>query len=168
MKTFFHISLIVLLLMSMSDINKVVLLGYTVMTDSQKASHFCTCTGCNHHSDHHGNEDEDDDIAEMCIIEMNPSAHVPEKDPVDQKADVTEPGCCSSTNPDTEQTGISICQCNHDTIPSGSIAIFNTIDKTALFPSAVIRDFRKSSQSRFSFVAGIPIPFLKEIFHPPK
>ena len=138
------------------------MLGYTVMTDSQKAAHFCTCTGCNHHSDQKSADETD-----FCTVEMITTAQKQNEDQEPEQAQ--SDGCCSSSSPASkEQSGINICQCNHDTTPSDSIAIFNTIDKTALFPSMIIRDLRLSSQSRFSFIEGISIPFLKEIFHPPK
>lgn len=159
LKSFFHISLTVLLLMSMSDINRVALLGYTVLTDSQKAAHFCTCSGCNHHSDQetarHNNENE----PEMCLIKKDSTTH---KMPAEKSDDTS---CCSSSD---ELTDVSICQCSHDATPVNSIAVFNTIDKTALFSTTKLSEYKLKGQSRFSYIVHKTIPFFREIFHPPR
>lgn len=159
LKSFSHIMLTILLLMSMSDISKVVLLGYTVMTDSKKAAQFCTCSGCNHNTDQEISEHKSEDDPEMCITVKVSSTH---QIPGNELEDST---CCSSSN---ELIDVSICQCNQDTSPENSIATFNTIDKTALFSTTNFSEYQLNGQSQISYIVHNTLQYFREIFHPPR
>ena len=159
MKITLHISLIFLLLMSMSDINKVVLLGYTLVTDSQKAAHFCTCTGCDQHSgDNHDDQANSDEPA-MCMTTPDQSADQ------DKVLPGSNDSCCSS---DGEGSKVNICQCGHDKPPAGDIALINTIDKTALFTPVKLINFASVRGSEFIYIPQQPLSYFKEIFRPPQ
>jgi len=73
--TFGSIFLVLTLLLSMTEISKVALLGYTLFTDGEKATHFCTCMGCSH---------SDSGEAKHCDMKMNKeseSSHGSEDEP---------------------------------------------------------------------------------------
>lgn len=159
LKLFSHISLTILLLMSMSDFNRVVLLGYTVLTDSQKAAHFCTCSGCNHQSDQETTNHKSENEPEICLILNGSTKHQMSTKKSDDKS------CCSSSN---KLNDVSICQCSHNTSPVNSIAVFNTIDKTALFSTTKWTENQLKGISQFFYIVHKTIPFFREIFHPPR
>lgn len=152
MKLILHISLIALLLMSMADISKVVLLGYTLITDSDKAAQFCTCPGCNHHS----NRTQNGEKNEMCTISF--------EDNDNATSNNSPAGCCPSDKSETA----NICQCGHDKNTPSPIALYNSIDKTALFSTIVFKPFSQDSKFRFSFQNQNLTHYLSDIFHPPR
>lgn len=143
----------------MSDFNKVAMLGYTLLTDSQKAAHFCTCTGCNHDSEQHPSKENSKKKPAMCITTMESTAI--------QETEVSDniSSCCTTTS---ETSEAKICQCNQDKLPSGEIALINTIDKTALLRPMILINFTSESILKFIYTQRNTNPLLKEIFRPPQ
>lgn len=135
------------------------MLGYTLLVDSQKAAHFCTCTGCNHDSEQHSSRENSMEEPAMCITTMESTA-IQETEVSDNNT-----SCCTTTS---ETSEAKICQCNQDKLPSGEIALINTIDKTALFRPIKLINFTSESILKFIYTPRNTSPFFKEIFRPPQ
>ena len=103
------------LLFSMTEIYKVTMLGFTVLTDADKAAQFCTCTGCSH--SHDGmSKNEDQNMAGHGIDQH-------------QQSDKEEPSHCSTK---VKHSGsASVCACKTNTEKKTPI-LYNSLDKVAL------------------------------------
>ncbi len=134
------------LLLSMTETGKVVMLGYTVFTDFEKATHFCTCNGCSHQS---GNE------TEFCVMEAGKG---------ETDTGKTEPQHCDMSRTSADS---SICSC--DTAPAANMHIlFNTLDKTALLATLRISTEVNSISTFRSRRPEKPVHIIRDIFHPPR
>jgi len=139
------------LLFSMTEIYKVTMLGFTVLTDADKAAQFCTCTGCSHsHDGMSKNEDQNMAGHGMDQHENNNSK---------------QPSHCAMSG---EHSGsASVCACKTNTEKKTPI-LYNSLDKVALLtpvktnkPSEkerVLHTYQKKNETSVS----------KDIFHPPK
>lgn len=137
------------LLFSMTEIYKVTMLGFTVLTDVEKASRFCTCTGCSHsHDDSSVNEHDQNKMQEM-----------------DHTGHKEKPSHCSMNSSDTGKP--SVCSCS--TSPDKEIPIlYNSLDKAALL-TPVRTNHPLEKESRFLILQkNNTISLSKDIFHPPK
>lgn len=134
------------LLLSMTETGKVVMLGYTVFTDYEKASHLCTCTGCSHPS---GSE------TEFCEMEAGKG---------ETDTGKTEPQHCDMGRTSADS---SICSC--DTTPAANMHIlFNTLDKTALLATLGLSTEINSISTFRSHRIDKPVHIIRDIFHPPR
>jgi len=141
-------SIIVLisLLFSVTEISNVAVLGYSLMTNGDKASGFCTCIGCSH-----GAESD----TQHCSIDMDDE--VPENHH-EEKTHCEIP---------LENSGSSVCGCNAS--PTDQVHIFyNTIDKIALLPTLQfsVADLKRSFFKPFTVQKTDHIHH--DIFRPPK
>jgi len=147
-QTISSIFVILILLFSMTEISKVALVGYTLLTDGEKAAHLCTCLGCSH-------TDKSDDEASHCSMDMaDTDTHSAEEKPKH---------CDMSQTAD----GASVCGCS--TTPSGELHIlFNTLDKTALLANLQYsqKEVKKSFLRLTHFES--PVSIQRDIFHPPR
>ena len=146
--TISSIFVIFTLLFSMTEISKVTLMGYTLLTDGEKAAHFCTCMGCSHGA-------SSDDQASHCSMDM--------ADMSTQETD-EEPKHCDMSK---TAEGASICGCS--SAASGNLHIlFNTLDKTALL--ANLQYSQKELKRTFLKLTNFesPISIQRDIFHPPR
>lgn len=147
-QTISSIFLIFTLLFSMTEISKVTLMGYTLLTDGEKAAHFCTCLGCSHGSPSDG---------EASHCSMN-------KAEMDTHNNEEKPKHCNMSQ---TADGASVCGCN--STPSGNLhVLFNTLDKTALL--ANFQFSLKESKKTFIRLTHFESPesVQRDIFHPPK
>ncbi len=131
------------MLFSMAEISKVVMLGYVLVTDFEKASHLCTCMDC-------CSTTASVDEADMCVVDFGKKSHE------------------SSEEPPSQKEKSSFCSCSADTATSAPIAMINTLDKAAMLnPVQVLIP----NQDKKPFCARIDEtlePDTDDIFHPPK
>lgn len=147
-QTISSIFLIFTLLFSVTEISKVTLMGYSLLTDGEKAAHFCTCFGCSHGT---GSDDE----ASHCSMDMAD---------VDTQNTEQEPKHCDMSK---TADGASVCGCN--STPSGNLHIlFNTLDKTALLANHQFsqKEFKRTVLTLTRFES--PVSIQRDIFHPPR
>jgi hypothetical protein len=139
------------LLFSMTEIYKVTMLGFTVLADSDKAAHFCTCTGCSHSHDKMPSNEADD----MSSHGMDQHKH----------QEKNQPSHCSMNTSDTGKA--AVCACN--TSPEKELPVlYNSLDKVALL--ATMKTIHPSEKER------VLLPYRdrdenslsKDVFHPPK
>lgn len=136
------------LLLSMTEVSKVTLMGYTLLTDSEKAAHLCACMNCSH-----GNDSE----TEHCSTNMGDSEHA-EGEGGDKAMH------CSISQP---ESSMSYCGCNSSPINQVNI-FFNTLDKTALL-ATLAYSVKEIEQTFFrEYRAEEPVHINREIFHPPR
>jgi hypothetical protein len=137
----------ILLLLSMTEMSKVAMLGYTLFSDGDKAAMFCTCIGCSHNA-------ASQDRVQSCSIDMDGAGH-------DDKA----PSHCSINASGDDAP--SICACGAE--PGGEHHILlNSLDKIALlFPSEQSAP-GFDSREYFHVKLGLPDTFTPDIFHPPR
>lgn len=131
------------MLLSVAEISKVVMLGYVLATDFQKASHFCTCIDCCSTT----TEAEDPN---MCTIDLGERSDKP------------------TNRTDSKKEKPAVCSCSADTATQSPIAMINTLDKAAMLnPSHVLIPNQKST---LLFIKSdqLPEPDLEDVFHPPK
>lgn len=136
------ILVIISLLFSMTELSNVAVLGYSLMTDGEKASNFCTCISCTH------NTVSD---TEHCDVDMGQEEN-------------QEPKHCNMPH---ENSGSTVCGCNASAADQIQI-LFNTLDKTALLPSLQYSaaDLKRSIFKPFSVKKATRIQ--RDIFRPPK
>lgn len=143
MKRTIHISLAILMLLSVTEISKVMMLGYVLVTDFQKASHFCTCIDC-------CSSTPQNVEANMCVIDFG--------DHSQQQSDQKE----------SHKEKPAVCSCSADTASQSPIAMINTLDKDAMLnPSDNLLPNQKS-KPLFLNLEQVQEPDLDDIFHPPK
>jgi hypothetical protein len=139
------------LLFSMTEIYKVTMLGFTVLADSDKAAHFCTCAGCSHsHESMPGSKADD-----MSSHGMNQHEH----------QDENQPSHCKMNTSDNGQAAFCACSTSSEKeLP----VLYNSLDKVALL--AAIKTVQPSEKER------VLLPYQdkdenslsKDVFHPPK
>ncbi|TVR16348.1 MAG: hypothetical protein EA391_08220 [Balneolaceae bacterium] len=131
------------MLLSVSEISKVAMLGYVLVIDFQKASHFCTCIDC-------CTTTAKDDDPNMCIVDFG-----------DEKSNNT-------TEQNSNRNKPSVCSCSTDTETQSPVAMINTLDKAAMLnPSLYLLPIR--TDSKILVQNSTPIePDLDDIFRPPK
>ena len=139
------------LLFSMTEIYKVTMLGFTVLTDADKAAQFCTCTGCSHsHNGMSKNEDQ------------NMAGHGMDQH---QQCDKEGPSHCSTNG--KHSGSASVCACKTDTDRETPI-LYNSLDKVALL--IPVKNNRPSEKERVlhTYQKRNETSLSKDIFHPPK
>lgn len=149
-----HPALVVILsitlLFSMTEIYKVTMLGFTVLTNVEKAAHFCTCTGCSHGKDMSNHSDG------------NMASH--EMDQKEQQGS-SQPSHCSTNSSDSGKAAVCACKTSSD---QERPAPYKSLDKVALLVSA--KTIRPSEKERDLIIYHNrdEESHVKEIFHPPK
>ena len=131
------------MLLSVSEISKVAMLGYVLVTDFQKASHFCTCIDC-------CSTTAEDDEPNMCIVDFGDS----------QKNATTEQN--------SQRDKPSVCSCSADTAAQSPVAMINTLDKAAMLNPALYLLPNRTGSEIFIKNSDTIDPDLDNIFHPPK
>ncbi len=135
------------LLLSMTEISKVAMLGYTLFSDGDKAALLCTCIGCSHKA-------KSETEPAMCTVGTSGANH-----------DEDQPSHCSVQSQDGDS--LSICACGAQQSGDHHI-LLNSLDKIALlFPQSVSGPGYKC----IDYVRhghGTPLSFSPDIFHPPR
>jgi|GEM_PF-1198220 len=145
----FLILLSLTLLFSMTEIYKVTVLGFTVLTDVDKAAHFCTCSGCSHT---HGDMPKTD-AAQDAMHGDDPQM----KD--------EEPSHCATNS--AENGKPAVCACNAS--PEKEIPnLYNTLDKVALLIPVKTNSPSEKERGFFVYQNRNEYSLSKDIFHPPK
>jgi len=139
------------LLFSMTEIYKVTLLGFTVLTDSDKAAHFCTCTGCSHSQDNM-QKNNDTGMDEHGLMQH-------------QQNDNSQAAHCAMNG--TEAGEAAYCACKTSPEKESPI-LFNSLDKVALLTP--VKTNRPSEKKRVLSVYQNrdEKSLSKDVFHPPK
>ena len=139
------------LLFSMTEIYKVTMLGFTVLTDADKAAHFCTCTGCSH-SHNSLQHSETDDM----------SSHGMDQH---ENEDKSEASHCTMNTSDTGKT--AVCACNSSPEKEFPV-LYNSLDKVALLATfKTIHPSEKENALLIHQDRGEK-SLSKDVFHPPK
>lgn len=142
------------LLLSMTEINKVFLLGFTVLHNNEKAAHFCTCSGCNHGE----GENEKTSMCSTNMIAGHTGNH--------SDQDAAE-HCSVDRSGDETSDKVMICGCDSNQDQNLPV-LYNTLDKVALlFPSHFLIPADQEN-AIFTRPKAHQFIFQKEIFHPPR
>jgi hypothetical protein len=137
------------LLFSMTEIYNVTLLGFTVLTNAEKAAHFCTCKGCSH---------DQNDMSEEHSMQD-------EMHGMDRSGQNEGPSHCATNDAETGKP--AICACN--TSPEKEIPnLYNSLDKVALLSPAKTNRLSKKERGLFTYQNRDEYSLSKDIFHPPK
>lgn len=138
------------LLLSMTEIYKVTLLGFTVLTDAEKAAHFCTCTGCSHTRDM---TVQGEDM--MNSDDMNN----------DNRQEENEPSHCSTNKSDPGDAAVCACKASPE---KERPILYNSLDKVALLSSVKAIHPSENERVLLIYQNRNEDSLSKEIFHPPK
>lgn len=148
-----HPALILLLsltlLFSMTEIYKITVLGFTVFTNAEKASHFCTCTGCSHSHDSMSEKDNMQNKMQS----------------MDHSEDDEESSHCAVGSSETGKP--AVCGCN--TSPEKEIPmLYSSLDKVALLTPVKKNQPSEKERTLFTYQSRDEYSLSKDIFHPPK
>lgn len=127
------------------------MLGLTVIADSNKAAHLCTCVGCSHSHESMANSNADD----VSSHGMDQHEH----------QDENQPSHCNMNASDNGQAAFCACSTSSEKeLP----VLYNSLDKVALL--AAIKTVHPSEKERTLLPRHDrdEKSLSKDVFHPPK